>query len=186
MDLLDRMDIESLHNALKKGDMVLTDTAPGGETTSITAITLVNAPPQRVWDVVTDYEAYATFAPLINQSRVRERKGNKVVVEFVAGVKVAFLPINGRIVLAQTHHPIERIDYKRAGGSLKMMEGCWRILEVDSGKKSIMCCKVSADLRDINKAIRFLLERVPFLIGPLLYAGIGIVGDAVKKRIERG
>jgi len=186
MDLLERVDIKALRKALEKGDMVLTDVTPRGETVSITAMTLVNAPPQKVWDVVTNYNDYKNFTPLVNKSEVKERKGNKVTVEFVAGVKFAFLSINGRILLEQTHHPIDSIEYRRVGGSLNMMQGYWRILEVDNGNKSIMCCKVAADLRDINKAIGFLLERIPFLIGPLLYAGIGIIGAAVKKKIEKG
>jgi len=146
----------------------------------------VNAPPQKVWDVVTDYENYQDFAPLINKSEVKKRDGDKVVVEFAAGLKVKFISISGHIALELTHRPIDFIEYKRVGGKIKMMEGYWGILEVDNGAKSIMCCKVTADLSDINKALRYLMERIPFLIGPLIYSGIGIVGNAVKNKVEKG
>ena len=185
-NILDRISIESLYGALQDGDMVLTDVTPEGDTVSITAMTLVNAPPQEVWDVVTNYEDYKNFAPLLNKSEVKKREGNKVVVEFAAGIKVKIFSISGHISLELTHHSNDYIEYKRVSGKVKMMEGYWRILDVDNGNKSIMCCKVTADLKPINKALKYLLDHVPFMIGPLLYSGIGIVGSAVKKKVEQG
>ena len=43
---------------------------------------VIDAPPEKVFDVVTDYERYAEFLPEVKQVQSSGRKGNEVDVDY--------------------------------------------------------------------------------------------------------
>ena len=73
---------------LAQGDVVL-----NGQLGDYTAWAIVQAPPNLVWEVLTDYEGFPQFLPSVVSSKVTERSGNRTVVARRDRRKIGFMPI---------------------------------------------------------------------------------------------
>jgi len=43
---------------------------------------VIDTPPERVFDIIVDYDRYAEFLPEVKEARSRNRKGNEVDVDY--------------------------------------------------------------------------------------------------------
>ncbi|MBI4617021.1 MAG: SRPBCC family protein [Planctomycetes bacterium] len=97
------------------------------------AIGLVDAPPDVVWDVITDYDGYREFMPMTVESRVERVEGNSV--DLFMELKVLIKRIRYRIRLF-LDRPARTVDWERIDGDLKANEGSWRLAPYDNGGAS--------------------------------------------------
>lgn len=61
---------ESLDELLAKGTVVLVENDAKGKFSSATGITVINAPIDKVWGIITNYGNYHTFIPKVVKSEV--------------------------------------------------------------------------------------------------------------------
>jgi len=115
---------------LERGEVVLT-----GNDGSYTALALVQAPSQTVWEVLTAYEEFPNFLPSVVHSRVLERRDNRALVERKDRRKVGWLPIKVKIVTENIEVDQERIDYRMVDGTLDSMQGQWRLIALEQSDR---------------------------------------------------
>jgi coenzyme Q-binding protein COQ10 len=119
---------------LRRGKVVVWTTAPE-RPREVAAAVLIDAPAERVWEVMVDCPHAPEFVPGMRSCRVLEHAADHEVLEH--RVKVfAFLP-EVRYTFRADYRPDERIDFARTGGDLKAMEGSWRLDRVD-GKTLVL------------------------------------------------
>lgn len=95
------------------------------------AIGLVDAPPDVVWDVITDYDGYREFMPMTVESRVERVDGNAVDLFMELKVLVKRIRYRIRLVL----DPAARtVDWEKIDGDLKGNDGSWRLAAYESGR----------------------------------------------------
>jgi ribosome-associated toxin RatA of RatAB toxin-antitoxin module len=111
---------------LQQGEVILLGTEG-----KYAVVSLVKAPLDVVWDVLTGYEQFPDLLPSVVSSRVLERQDNRVWVERKDRRKVGLLPIKVKIVTENTEHFQDRIDYRMVEGTLDEMHGNWQVAGVD-------------------------------------------------------
>jgi ribosome-associated toxin RatA of RatAB toxin-antitoxin module len=112
---------------LQQGEVVLI-----GEEGSYGVLSLVKAPIDVVWDVLTAYEEFPDLLPSVVSSRILEKHDNRVIVERKDRRKIGFMPIKVKIVTENIESFQDRIDYRMVKGTLDEMNGHWRMAPVDS------------------------------------------------------
>jgi len=128
--------------------------------------TEVAAPPQRCFDLLTDFERLPQWQEAVKSVRVLERdeQGRGSLVEFEVDARVKTV----RYRLRQVYDPPERLGSEYAGGDFRDLSGEWRFIPVDGGART----RVELDLR---------IDPGRFVPGPLR----GAISDAVMKRSLR-
>lgn len=97
---------------------------PGG-VYSLVASIVIAAPPQAVYDVVTDYDHLAEFMPHFDASRIVSREGDSVIVRQRGGS--SFL-ITKHVDLTLSYHPFapDSAIFHMLQGSVDRYAGAWR------------------------------------------------------------
>ncbi|MGF1499269.1 MAG: SRPBCC family protein [Elainellaceae cyanobacterium] len=88
---------------------------------------IVNASPDMVWDVITDYQNFSRFLPSIVSSEVLESQGDRTVVEQVGSRRVVLADVKSRLRTENIETPKQRIDFHLLEGDLKTFEGHWQL-----------------------------------------------------------
>ncbi len=87
---------------------------------------VVDAPVDRVWAVITDYNYYSEFIPLVLTSKVRFIQGNMAKAEFFFGLPG--VPLTYRVVLAGMHYPeVRRVEWVYVEGDIRDTFGSWTL-----------------------------------------------------------
>jgi ribosome-associated toxin RatA of RatAB toxin-antitoxin module len=120
LDPLEQQDLE-------QGEVVLL-----GQEGSYAALSLVKAPLDIVWNVLTAYEQFPEFLPSVVSSRVLEKRENRLLVERKDRRKIGLMPIKVKIVTENIETYQERIDYRMVEGTMEELYGDWRVTPVDA------------------------------------------------------
>jgi ribosome-associated toxin RatA of RatAB toxin-antitoxin module len=94
-----------------------------GDSVEIHARALIAAPPALVWEVLTDYERLPSFIPGLAKSVVRQRQGNRLVIEQTGEARflVFSFPIDVRYEVIES--PPDWISSRAVAGNLRRMNG---------------------------------------------------------------
>jgi ribosome-associated toxin RatA of RatAB toxin-antitoxin module len=109
-------------DALRKGRVVV-----NGDKGNYEAKVLVNASPQVVWNVLTDYANLPRFIPNMASSKILENKGDRKVVEQVDSRQVFLINIQSRTKIALQETFQKQIDFKLVDGDLDSLKGYWKM-----------------------------------------------------------
>jgi ribosome-associated toxin RatA of RatAB toxin-antitoxin module len=94
-----------------------------GDRIEVRASALVAAPPAVVWAVLTDYERLPRFIPGIAKSAVRQRNGNRVLVEQSGEARFLLFSFPIEVTLEVTESHANWISSRAVAGNLRMMIG---------------------------------------------------------------
>lgn len=109
-------------DALRKGRVVVT-----GDLGNYEAKVLVQASPQAVWGVLTDYANLSKFIPNLASSKVLENKGSRKVVEQIDSRQVFLINVRSRTKLAIKETFQKQIDFQMVDGDLESLQGYWKM-----------------------------------------------------------
>jgi ribosome-associated toxin RatA of RatAB toxin-antitoxin module len=125
----------------------------------------VDAPPERCFALLTDYERIPSWQGAVNAIHVIERdeQGRGSVVEYEVDAKVKVV----RYRLRQLYEEPQRLASEYLGGDFRDFSGEWRFLPAGEGRSH-----VELDLR---------IDPGRFVPGPIR----GAISDAVMKRALR-
>ncbi len=118
------IDDPALRSKLERGDVAteLTD-GPGGRRDA-RARALIAAPPEAVWNGITDYAHYNEFMPFTTVSDVKRREGD--TVWFYTELSFPLKTIRYEIKL-KLDKPRWRVDWTLVEGDLRSNEGSWQL-----------------------------------------------------------
>ena len=114
-------------DSLRSGQTVVT-----GEKGKYVARVLVDASPDQVWQVLTDYGNLSKFIPNMASSKILESRDNRKVIEQVDSRQVFVVTITSRTKLAIQETDRKQIDFRLIDGDLSQMEGYWKMEPVSS------------------------------------------------------
>jgi carbon monoxide dehydrogenase subunit G len=88
---------------------------------------LIEASQELVWQTLTDYDRLAGFIPGMVRSRLVSKSGAVNIVEQVGEARFLFISIPIEVTLASTERPPHAIEARMLRGTLRRMEGAYRI-----------------------------------------------------------
>jgi ribosome-associated toxin RatA of RatAB toxin-antitoxin module len=181
--IAETLDPAALMPLLKRGVLSLVESRPGGRLKQATVIGLVQASPDRVWDVLTGYGYYTRFMPNLAELEVVARRGDDVVVAYELEVPGSNLEYS----LRHHHHASHRrIDIELADDEGDLTRGAWRweLLELADGSQTLLVYTLYSDVRESSWFLRQALKSQPSLEHGLNVATGLVTVRAVQARAE--
>lgn len=99
----------------------------------ISAVARTRAPVERAWAVLTDFNHLADFVPDMRSSRIVSAEGEPTRVEQHGVAQALLFKRDVSVTLAVTLLPMKRIEFRSVGGSLRTLDGEWRLLPQADG-----------------------------------------------------
>ncbi|MFI5314449.1 MAG: SRPBCC family protein [Myxococcota bacterium] len=124
---------------------------------SSTAASLVRRPPSEVWAVLTDFERWPEFMPLLHETHVERREGSKLWV--AQRFSLFFYPMRHTTVY-QLEPGAGRLAWRLDAESphdIEGSEGHWALIAVDGGRATLV--RYEATLRP-GRTVPAFLERM--------------------------
>ncbi|WNG36112.1 SRPBCC family protein [Archangium violaceum] len=131
---------------------------------------VINAPPEKVFDVIVDYDRYAEFIPEVKKIRTSDRKGNEVKIHY----EVDIVKTIHYTLLAREDRP-KRMSWTFVEGEvMKDNQGSW-VLEPEGEGRTKATYTVDMALGPlVPKAI----------INGLVEQSLPKMLEAFKRRVE--
>ncbi len=169
---------------LKKGQLIFIDNAQSGEPQFVTAVTLFDAPVEKVFSIITDYDHYAGNIPQTTEVKVIQKNGNTWIVNYKVDFKFSILSEHANYTLKQELDPPVSITWTRIAGNLEKVEGSWKLIPTDNGKKTIGFYRVYNDISSLGFLIRYMLEKQPVLNTAISTSSALVYTKAMQKWVD--
>jgi len=180
------LDIESLDPATiaaltAEGPLVAIDDTADGRLEMATAAVTIDAPPGRVWDVLTDFESYPEWMPQTSDVTVLDSSGDTQQVELNLEFNLVITKKVGYTIEYRDcgHH---RMEYSLVEGDFSRNEGYW-VVHPYGAHQSILYYANYVDYTSMN-LLRAFLKRQPSLELALGASGVAVIVKSVKQRVE--
>jgi hypothetical protein len=203
-----------VRDVMNKGPfLMINETVPAKLKPATIGMTF-NAPPDRIWKVMTDYKNYgAMFFSIGNTDvvpEVLEQTKDRVSVRFKIELadfslikiyidciqKVTFdKPLNkmniswenARVIISPKGIPrwLFVKVIPRAEGQIKNASGTFEFIPIENGKKTAVFCTAKADFRDTVIGANTLIGKFPELEPMITLSGLRITMEAIKKEAEK-
>ncbi len=129
---------------LESGQTVMLKLENSGSDSSVpsdTAAILINAEPTKVWNVIDDKEAAADYIDGMLKSEIIGQDGSHELIEQT--MKIGFKKLT--FVVRHISHAPGVVNFQRESGDLKLMDGYWKFLPVDNGRRCLVIYRLRLD-----------------------------------------
>ncbi len=179
------VEASSLYHLLEAGDLILVNYRPGSSSVPwlTTSGTIVNAPPETVYQVIADVAHYHEFMPQTASASATPVVPGIDRVDLVLRIHVLLTSITNAYSLYYYYQPPHRIDWTLAKGEFEANIGAFELVEVAGQPGRTMLLHTSYALPR-NRLLGSLFSRVPDLDLMVNLTTGTMMMEAVKKRAE--
>ena len=175
------LDESTLKVLLNKGELIFLE-EENGELKYITLAIIIDAPLDKVWQVITDFENYPDFIPGHKDCKIIKRHGNKITVE--SAVTFKFMGI-GSTVKYTTKYILKKPELIIFDTEKNRETGCYKLIPIDQGKRVVLFrTKEAVDVDNFGRVAKFLIIRKPEMEFSMQVSPLRININAIKKRAE--
>lgn len=127
--------------ALTRGEILVhTEEVKGSSVPRAVTRAVVDAPPARVWAIVSDCSSYARTMPRIAESKELKREGDEVTCRVVADMP---FPMSNLTNVSRAKHSqvdgVFKREWNLVEGDYKLNRGSWVVAPLDAeGKRSVV------------------------------------------------
>lgn len=150
--------------------------------------TLVNAPPDKVWAVITDFRNYHRFIPFMQPAKITKISANEYKVDFTLDITIIG-PIKTTLKYANEYILEKPYLYQydpTLPKTAKSEFNYWKIVPVDGGKKTLLFyLEKPPDLAKLGTLVANIVRTKPEIGLGLQVSPISIAVAEVKKYVER-
>lgn len=153
---------DKLAGLLKYGELFEVDYVGSEKVEAVSIGMLADAPPEKVWDVITDFEGYSNLLPDQLKTESIEKGTNTEKVRFTVSVlKLGLIDINTKYVLKYKMDKPRRLDIGWVEGDVKNVAGFWELFPVEGGKKTVAIYVITSDLGSASPIVGAALKEQP-------------------------
>jgi|GEM_PF-1446005 Polyketide cyclase / dehydrase and lipid transport. len=98
---------------------------------------VIDATPDDVWDVLTDYNHILSYHPNVKNFKILSEAGDKKKVWFSVASMCGLWKFE-YVLSMHENKPLHRIEWQRDSGAFKVNEGSWVLEPVDDGAKTLV------------------------------------------------
>lgn len=175
-------DINSIIPLLKKGELGFIENSKT-RPKQVSLFTLVEAYPDEVWAVITDYEHYTEIFPSVLECKVVKEEGDTTFVDY----KLDAVLYSLKYRMKHKHNPKKSIEISVVSGDLK--SGDYRYDLYPFENKTILIYSIKASATDTSFILRKIVKKQPTMDEAINISTAIItlnnIKDAVKKREKK-
>lgn len=173
-----------LQDMLRKKQLIVIDNSRPGNPQCVTVMTLFNAPVEKVFSIITDYDHYAGNIPQMTAVKVVRKTGNDWIVSYKLKFKISIFTEHVNYTLKQVLDPPRSVTWTRKVGNAEKAEG-WTLIPIDNGTKTIGFYKVFNAMSSVDFLLRYILENHPVLNMAILTSSALVYTEAMQKWVDR-
>jgi coenzyme Q-binding protein COQ10 len=177
-----RLDAETLQSLAGDGQLVVVEENKDGSLKLVTAGSRIEAPLDKVWAQITDYETYGTWMPQVERVEIRKRTGNQVDVFFDLAFKFSVISKEVTYTLRQIESPKSSIRWFLVDGDFSVSRGSWHLVPVADGSATLVF--YSTDLVSMGWIVKTLLEEQPSMELAIQASTAVMVVKSLKMSLE--
>ncbi len=178
------LDPATLEALIKKGEIVIVDENPDGSLNLVTSGVLVNAPREKVWDVIVDYDRYHEFVPYCKKLTVKNKVANIWTINYDLEFKFSILKFGVNYTLRTVQEKPGKISWTWKGGDLRNTKGGWELIPIDDGKRTLAFYSALSDFAESSIVMRYVIKHEPRVRLAAMVAVSSIFARAIKERTE--
>jgi len=149
----------------------------------VSTLSVINAPIQRVREVVTDFMNYHEFMPQTRSSKIISQKKDHVLHEVKLSLKVPLIYIGFKFTLDYFMAPNGDITWSRFSGDIQGNVGRYEFISL-APNRTMLIMTYWTELQGIGFLMRLLLRMQPDLELAIPISSGSLIVDAIKKRSE--
>ncbi|HOY63274.1 MAG: Polyketide cyclase / dehydrase and lipid transport [bacterium ADurb.Bin236] len=179
------LDQDTLIKLAEKGQLFNMIYDEKGELTHRLCIVMVDASPDIVWGVITDFKNYDKFIPDMDPPVIRNKKDNEATVDFVLRIKIV-----GPIASTQkysTRYVMKKPKmFMHDPEDSSVEPGFWQLTPIDGGKRTLVYYYDKApDLMELGKLVSGLVTTRPEFALALQVSPVSILLNQTKEYAEK-
>ena len=179
-----KLDAATMKKLLDKGDLVGVNRAGAIEMATIGF--LVAAPPEKVFDIIVDYENYGKLMPEVTDVKVTPKGNNVIHVWFeVTVVDFGPLKIATDYTLKVTKTKPSHVKIEWVSGKVKDVSGYWELKPADGGKKTIVIYGITSNLKSASPIAKSALDNQPATETAINLSSAVMLAQAVREKAEK-
>lgn len=174
---------ETLRELLARGEVILINDHPPASPWLSAAGILVEAPPEVVYEVFTDFNRFPEYVPMCEKAVPTMVGPGWVDVEFTVAIKMAFLSYD--ITYSCYHYcrpEIYRADWCKHAGEFQVNSGFYQALPADGGRRSMLFYSVYSVVT--SSFVKSIYAREPSLEMMTNVSTATMMVRALKQRAE--
>ncbi len=186
LDTSRKLDLATLHKIDELGGGLIRET-PDGKTLGALAYGFIDAPPELVYEVITDFDNYETIFEG-SECTVEKREGNEVTtLQKTQSFSILIFSFGYELHSRYTLDPPYHLSYIAIDGVYRGSNGDFKLLPIEGGKKTVLFHSVGVNMEHddsltarITKSGAFPAENMLNMMGA--QAAIAHVKQEAEKR----
>ncbi|MCC7386927.1 MAG: SRPBCC family protein [Deltaproteobacteria bacterium] len=171
---------ETLAPLLARGELALIESNDDGSARQVVVLSAIGAPPEQVFDVITDVERYPEFMPSVVSIQIVKRQGDMVAYDWELDVPV----FNLKGVRAMRTRRPSLIEVRGVAGNFKESRERFELYPLDGGKRTLVAVYRSIDVESAGLIMKTMIRMEPSMEqGVNLATGFVQVRD-LRRRVE--
>ena len=183
----EKLDLKTLTTLATNGQLIYFE-QHGGNITDRLVVTLINAPLDKVWSVITDFSNYNKFIPTMLPPKVTKKSDKEYNVDFVLDISI-YGPIKTTQKYSTAYELSKPYLYMYEVGKPKVTKdkaNYWKLVPVAGGKKTLVFYLDKApDLKSLGTLVYNIASTKPELALALQVSPVSIVVQQLKEYVER-
>jgi len=180
---------ENISKMLERGNLVIVHKKPSPELPLfVSAGTLINAPVEKVWNVITDFEKYPEFVAQVDEVKTKKVGEKEIAVTYHISFRFTVIKIKVQYTVLMRLTPPADIWWslkKDEKNDIEEAMGRWEL--IPSGKnKTAAFYTIYSHLPSMGKLMRFFLKQEPHLELTIPVSTGSLMVEAIKRRVEEG
>jgi ribosome-associated toxin RatA of RatAB toxin-antitoxin module len=180
---------ENVSRMLERGNLIIVHKKPSPELPLfVSAGTLINAPVEKVWNVITDFEKYPEFVPQVDEVKTKKIGEKEIAVTYNLSFRFTVIKIKVQYTVLMRLSPPTDIWWslkKDEKNDLEEAMGRWELIPVGKNKTAAFYT-IYSHLQSMGRLMRFFLKQEPHLETTIPVSTGSLMVDAMKKRVEEG
>ena len=180
------IDMASVTKLMKKGELLIIEEKSDGSLDLVTSGIIINAPPEKVYEVILDYGKYPEYMPSTEEVTVLKEEGNIKHVQYRIKFKFSVLKYEVTYVLDMEHFPNKGTKWdllESKDGKIKSTYGSWQLFPIEGGRTAAFY-SVYSDIKNISWIIRKIFEAEPSMEISVNASSCVMVLKSLKNRVE--
>ena len=173
----------TLTSLLSHSAACFVDEDAGGKLVETTSGVLIDAPPEKIREVVSDFARYREWVPQLTKSDVLATKHGATDVAFALSFKFG---IFSRTIDYSVRYKVkdDAISWDRLSGDFPENHGHWSWVALERGKKTAVFYAFHVDLAGLGSVVKMALKASPQMEVAISTSTAVLMARALKARVE--
>ncbi len=150
-------DVPTLTRLAEHRELALIESTPGGQCRQIVMFSVLNAPAERVWDVIMDVASYPKFIDTVTRIDIVKHAGSQVLFDWE--IDIPFFNLEGRRMQRGTRPRF--VEVRGVSGHLAGSHEAWELFPVDGGKRTLVAFYRALDTDTGGVLLKTMIDLEP-------------------------